>query len=173
MQRSYRAERYLGWLERIREAIPGIAVSTDLIVGFPGETEEDFGATLDVVREAQFDQAYTFQYSPRPGTPAAGFADPVPKEVVQERFDRLVELQERISLERNRELVGRTVEILVEGAGRKGGTQGRTRTNKLVHLPEPVEPGTFFDVRVGSAHPHHLTGEPVAATERAPEAAAV
>src|SRR5213076_1340949 len=107
MQRSYRSGRYLSWVRRIREAIPGIAFSTDIIVGFPGETEEDFEETLRVVELAAFDSAYTFQYSPRPGTRAAGFEDQVPKQVVQERFDRLVALQERISLERNREYVGR------------------------------------------------------------------
>src|SRR5947207_9214221 len=116
MQRSYRSERYLSWVARIREAIPGIAFSTDVIVGFPGETEEDFGETLRVVEAARFDQAYTFQYSPRPGTPAGTHPDQVPKDVVRERFDRLVALQERISLERNAAVVGETVEILVEGA---------------------------------------------------------
>src|SRR5947208_3558604 len=116
MQRSYRSERYLSWIDRIRAAIPGIAFSTDVIVGFPGETEEDFRETLRVVETARFDQAYTFQYSPRPGTTAAGFEERVPKPVVQERFDRLVLVQERISLERNAELVGETLEVLGEGA---------------------------------------------------------
>jgi tRNA-2-methylthio-N6-dimethylallyladenosine synthase len=161
MKRSYRSERYLAWLRRIREAVPHIAVSTDIIVGFPGETEEDFAGTLRVVEEARFDSAYTFQYSPRPGTPAAGFDDQVPAEVVRERFDRLVALQERISLERNRALVGQRVEVLVEGTGRKGGVQGRTRTNKVVHYPGEADPGTFLDVLVEGAHPHHLSGRPV------------
>jgi tRNA-2-methylthio-N6-dimethylallyladenosine synthase len=161
MRRSYRSARYLEWLRRIREAIPDIAVTTDIIVGFPGETEEDFRGTLRVVEEARFDAAYTFQYSPRAGTEAAVYDDQVPKEVVQERFDRLVELQERISLERNRTLEGRTVEILVEGAGRKGGAQGRTRTNKVVNFAGPAEAGRFLDVRILRAHPHHLTGEAV------------
>jgi tRNA-2-methylthio-N6-dimethylallyladenosine synthase len=159
MQRSYRRERYLGWLERIRAAIPGIAVSTDVIVGFPGETEEDFLDTLDVVRRARFDQAYTFQYSPRPGTRAATMPDQLPKEVVQERFDRLVELQQEISLARMREQVGATVELLVEGIGRKGRAQGRTRTNRVVHLDGDHAPGMFLDVRIVAAHPHHLDGE--------------
>jgi tRNA-2-methylthio-N6-dimethylallyladenosine synthase len=163
MQRSYRSDRYLEWVRRIRDAIPGIAFSTDVIVGFPGETEEDFQGTLRVMAEARFDQAYTFQYSPRPGTKAAGFDDQIPKAVVQERFDRLVALQERISLERNEELVGDTVEVLVEGQGRKGGTQGRTRTNKLVHFDGDHEAGTFTDVRIHAAHPHHLDGAPVPA----------
>jgi tRNA-2-methylthio-N6-dimethylallyladenosine synthase len=160
MNRSYRSERYLSWVRRIREAIPGIAFSTDIIVGFPGETEPDFAETLRVVEQARFDSAYTFQYSPRPGTRAAAFEDQVPKEVVQERFDRLVELQERISLERNGEYVGRAVEVLVEGRGRKGRIQGRTRTNKIVHFEGDHSPGEFVDVAVTAAHPHHLSGEP-------------
>jgi tRNA-2-methylthio-N6-dimethylallyladenosine synthase len=162
MNRSYRRERYLSWVKRIRDAIPGIAFSTDIIVGFPGETEQDFMETLEVVEEAGFDSAYTFQYSPRPGTRAASFPDQVPKEVVQERFDRLVALQEGISLERNREYEGRLVEVLVEGRGRKGGVQGRTRTNKIVHFPGSCEAGEFVNVRIGSAHPHHLSARPVA-----------
>ncbi len=163
MRRSYRRERYLAWLEEIRARIPGIAVTTDIIVGFPGETEEDFRATLEVVERARFDQAFMFQYSPRPGTPAATMPDQVPKAVVQERFERLVALQGSISLEIMREHVGRTVEVLVEGTGRKGGVQGRTRTNKVVHLAGALEPGTFVEARIVSAHPHHLLGEPVAA----------
>jgi tRNA-2-methylthio-N6-dimethylallyladenosine synthase len=166
MRRSYRRERYLGWLEAIRSAIPDIAVSTDIIVGFPGETEEDFADTLDVVERARFDSAYTFQYSPRPGTRAATMPDQVPKEVVQERFDRLVALQASISLAKAEAVVGSEVEVLVEGVGRKGNsTQSRSRTNRIVHLPEPLAPGTFVPVRVTGAAPHHLTGEvvPVAA----------
>jgi tRNA-2-methylthio-N6-dimethylallyladenosine synthase len=162
MRRSYRSARYLGWLDRIRDAVPEVAVTTDIIVGFPGETEEDFRGTLRVVEAARFDAAYTFQYSPRAGTEAAGYGEQVPKEIVQDRFDRLVEVQERISLERNRLLEGRTVEVLVEGTGRKGGAQGRTRTNKVVNLEAAgTGPGDFVDVRITRAHPHHLTGEPV------------
>jgi tRNA-2-methylthio-N6-dimethylallyladenosine synthase len=164
MRRSYRRERYLGWLDRIRDVIPGIAVSTDIIVGFPGETEEDFEETLDVVDRAGFDSAYTFQYSPRPGTRAASMPDQVAKEVVQERFDRLVALQERISLDRARAQVGVEVEVLVEGAGRRGtSTQSRTRTNRIVHLAEPLEPGTFVRARITGAAAHHLSGEVVPA----------
>jgi tRNA-2-methylthio-N6-dimethylallyladenosine synthase len=159
MQRSYRRERYLGWLDRIRAAIPDIAVSTDIIVGFPGETDADFEDTLDVVRRARFDQAYTFQYSPRPGTRAATMEDQLPKAVVQERFERLVALQEAIALDRMRAQVGTTAEVLVEGLGRKGRAQGRTRTNRVVHLDGDHGPGTFVDVRIVGAHPHHLDGE--------------
>ncbi|HYG71439.1 MAG TPA: tRNA (N6-isopentenyl adenosine(37)-C2)-methylthiotransferase MiaB [Actinomycetota bacterium] len=167
MKRSYRRERYLGWLDRIRAAIPDIAVSTDIIVGFPGESEQDFEATLDLVRRARFDQAYTFQYSPRPGTRAATMDDQVPKELVQERFDRLVAAQEEISLERMRAQVGATVEVLIEGTGRKGNAQGRTRTNRVVHLPGAYAVGTFVDATIVGAHPHHLDGAPVTARERA------
>jgi tRNA-2-methylthio-N6-dimethylallyladenosine synthase len=159
MQRSYRRERYLDWLGRIRAAIPGIAVSTDLIVGFPGETEQDFEGTLDLVRRAEFDQAFTFQYSPRPGTRAGTMDDQVPKPVVQERFDRLVPLQEAIALERMRAQVGSTAEVLVEGTGRKGRVQGRTRTNRVVHLDGEHTAGNFLDARIVAAHPHHLDGE--------------
>jgi tRNA-2-methylthio-N6-dimethylallyladenosine synthase len=161
MRRSYRAGRYLEWLDRIRAAIPDVAVSTDVIVGFPGETEEDFVQTLGVVEAARFDSAYTFQYSPRAGTVAAGFDDQLTKEVVQERFDRLVALQEGISLERNRAYEGRAVEVLVEGPGRKGGVQGRTRTNKVVNLPEGHRAGEFVTATVTRAHPHHLSGRVV------------
>jgi tRNA-2-methylthio-N6-dimethylallyladenosine synthase len=163
MRRSYRSERYLSWLERIRAGVPGVAVTTDVIVGFPGETEADFADTLEVVRRARFDAAFTFQYSPRPGTVAATLDEQVPKEVVQERFERLVALQERISLQRNQELVGRVEELLIEGDGRKGNLRGRTRTNKLVHVSGDLPVGAFTHARVTSAAPHHLTGELVTA----------
>jgi tRNA-2-methylthio-N6-dimethylallyladenosine synthase len=164
MRRSYRRERYLDWLTRIRGAIPDIAVSTDIIVGFPGETEDDFLATLDLVERARFDSAYTFRYSPRPGTRAATMPDQVPADIVQERFERLVELQSRITFERNAAQVGTVAEVLVEGAGKKGGsTQARTRTNRIVHLVEPLDAGTFVDARITEAAPHHLLGEAVRA----------
>jgi tRNA-2-methylthio-N6-dimethylallyladenosine synthase len=169
MQRSYRRDRYLGWLDRIRTAIDGIAVSTDIIVGFPGETEQDFEQTLEVVADARFDSAYMFQYSPRPGTRAASFEEQVPKPVVQERFDRLVALQERISTDRAAAAVGETYEVLVEGGDRKGrSTQSRTRTNRIVHIAEALEPGTFAQARIVAAAPHHLTGELVPARVGAP-----
>jgi tRNA-2-methylthio-N6-dimethylallyladenosine synthase len=162
MQRSYRRERYLGWLDAIRAAIPDVAVSTDIIVGFPGETEDDFAQTLDVVGRARFDSAYTFQYSPRPGTRAASMLDQIPKEVVQERFDRLVVLQGAISLEKAQAQVGTEREVLVEGTGsRRSSTQARTRTNRIVHLSEPIDPGTFVTARITDAASHHLTGEVV------------
>jgi tRNA-2-methylthio-N6-dimethylallyladenosine synthase len=158
MRRSYRAERYLAWLSRIRAGVPGVAVTTDVIVGFPGETNDDFEQTMRVVEAARFDAAFTFQYSPRPGTAAVALDGGVPKSVVQERFDRLVELQERVSQERNAALIGREVEVLIEGEGRKGNLKGRTRTNKLVHMPGQIPPGAFATVTITEAHPHHLGG---------------
>jgi tRNA-2-methylthio-N6-dimethylallyladenosine synthase len=165
MRRGYRRRRYLELLGKLRAAIPGLAFSTDIIVGFPGETEEDFAATLDLVEAARFDSAYTFQYSPRPGTEAATMPDQVPPEVVRERFARLVELQERISLERNQALVGTQVELLVETAASKTDptrSSGRTRTNKLCHFPasDGVAPGDLVTVEVTQAAPHHLLGGP-------------
>ncbi|HTG46472.1 MAG TPA: tRNA (N6-isopentenyl adenosine(37)-C2)-methylthiotransferase MiaB [Actinomycetota bacterium] len=159
MRRSYRRERYLRWLEEIRAAIPGIAVSTDIIVGFPGETEDDFGETLDVVERARFDAAYTFQYSARAGTRAASMDGQLAKDVVQERFDRLVRTQSQITAAGNRAQVGRRLELLIEGAGKRNGTtQGRTRTNRVVHLTEALPPGTFVDAEITGAGPHHLLG---------------
>jgi tRNA-2-methylthio-N6-dimethylallyladenosine synthase len=168
MQRSYRSDRYLDWLRRIRLAVPGIAVTTDIIVGFPGETEEDFEATLRVTESARFDAAFTFQYSPRPGTAAATHDEQVSKGVVQERFDRLVALQELISLEKNRQLVHSRVEVLVEGPGRKRGLAGRTRTNKLVHMDGSLQAGEFTDVVIREAHPHHLNGDVAAVAGLSP-----
>jgi tRNA-2-methylthio-N6-dimethylallyladenosine synthase len=119
MRRSYRQDRYLGIIERVRAAMPHAAITTDIIVGFPGETEADFQATLDVVREARFASAFTFQYSKRPGTPAADMADQIPHDVVQERYVRLLEVVEETAWAENRTLVGTTVEILVaSGEGR-------------------------------------------------------
>ncbi|MFD0852309.1 MiaB/RimO family radical SAM methylthiotransferase, partial [Actinomadura adrarensis] len=126
MRRSYRQERFLGIIEKVRAAIPDAAITTDIIVGFPGETEEDFEQTLHVVREARFAGAFTFQYSKRPGTPAATMDGQIPKEVVQERYERLVALQEEISWEENKKQLGRTLEVLVaEGEGRKDGATRR------------------------------------------------
>ncbi|WP_155855298.1 tRNA (N6-isopentenyl adenosine(37)-C2)-methylthiotransferase MiaB [Actinotalea ferrariae] len=143
MRRSYRSDRFLGILDRVRAAMPDAAITTDVIVGFPGETEEDFAETLRVVEAARFTSAFTFQYSPRPGTAAADLPDQLPKAVVQERYERLVALQERISAEENAAQVGRTVEVLVsEGEGRKDGATrrvtGRAADNRLVHLAEPA-----------------------------------
>src|SRR5437660_3472001 len=168
MKRSYSRERYLEKIRMARRLIPGLAITTDIIVGFPGETEEDFAETLSLVEEVGYDAAYTFQYSPRPGTVAGARADQLPKPVVQERFDRLLAAQERISLERNRAQVGARTEVLVEGPSKKepGKATGRTRTNKLVHFPNPdgsLLEGAFAEVRVTGAAPHHLDGELIGA----------
>jgi tRNA-2-methylthio-N6-dimethylallyladenosine synthase len=166
MRRSYRADRYLGILDRVRAAMPHAAITTDLIVGFPGETEEDFAATLDVVRQARFAAAFTFQYSKRPGTPAADLDGQVPKAVVQERYDRLIELQEQISWEGNQALIGQTVELLVAtGEGRKDSATarmtGRARDGRLVHFTadKPVRPGDIITTAVTGAAPHHLIAD--------------
>ncbi|MFK5634527.1 tRNA (N6-isopentenyl adenosine(37)-C2)-methylthiotransferase MiaB [Ornithinimicrobium sp. LYQ103] len=169
MRRSYRSERFLGIIDRVREQIPDAAITTDIIVGFPGETEEDFRATLDVVRASRFSSAFTFQYSVRPGTPAATMEDQVPKEVVQERFERLLVLQEEVSWAGNRELEGRQVEVLVApGEGRKDAEtrrlSGRARDNRLVHFAVPVgadrpRPGDVVTVAVTYGAPHHLVAD--------------
>lgn len=175
MRRSYRADRYLGIIERVRAAMPHAAITTDLIVGFPGETEEDFAATLDVVRQARFAAAFTFQYSKRPGTPAADLAEQVPKAVVQERYDRLIELQEQISLEENRTQIGRTVELLVAtGEGRKDNLtarmSGRARDGRLVHFTAdretPARPGDIVTATVTDAAPHYLIADAGILTHR-------
>jgi tRNA-2-methylthio-N6-dimethylallyladenosine synthase len=172
MRRSYRQERYLGILSRVRAAMPDAAVTTDIIVGFPGETDEDFEATLDTVREARFAGAFTFQYSPRPGTPAAEMDDQVPKAVVQERYERLVALQDDIAWAENRAQVGRVVEVLVaEGEGRKdagtGRRSGRARDGRLVHVDVSsldrdgmsVRPGDIVQAEITYAAPHHLVAD--------------
>lgn len=169
MRRSYRSEKFLGILDRVRAKLPDAAISTDIIVGFPGETEADFQETLRVVEASRFASAFTFQYSIRPGTPAATMADQIPKEVVQERYDRLIALQERISLEENEKLVGREVELLVaDGEGRKDADthrlSGRARDSRLVHFELPVgsevpRPGDMATVRVTKAAPHYLLAD--------------
>ena len=167
MRRSYRAERYLGIIEKVRAAIPHAAITTDIIVGFPGETEEDFAATLDVVERARFASAFTFQYSKRPGTPAAELDGQVPKDVVAERYRRLIELQERISLEENTAQIGRTVELLVAtGEGRKDAStarmSGRARDGRLVHFDPAgfdIRPGDVVTTTVTGAAPHHLIAD--------------
>ncbi|WP_083042544.1 tRNA (N6-isopentenyl adenosine(37)-C2)-methylthiotransferase MiaB [Mycolicibacterium elephantis] len=175
MRRSYRAERFLGIIDRVRAAIPHAAITTDIIVGFPGETEEDFQATLDVVAQARFASAFTFQYSKRPGTPAAQFADQIPKSVVSERYQRLIELQEKISWEENQAQVGRSVEVLVAtGEGRKDAStarmSGRARDGRLVHFHPAgyeIRPGDVVTTTVTGAAPHHLIADaPISAHRR-------
>lgn len=170
MRRSYRSDRFLRILDEVRDRIPHAAISTDVIVGFPGETEEDFQATLDVVAASRFANAFTFQYSIRPGTPAADLPDQLPKAVVQERYERLVALQEQVSWDENLTQVGRTVEVLVAtGEGRKDGAtariSGRARDNRLVHVALPSDlldaprPGDVVEVDVTYAAPHHLVAD--------------
>jgi tRNA-2-methylthio-N6-dimethylallyladenosine synthase len=184
MRRSYRSSRYLGIIERVRAAIPHAAITTDIIVGFPGETEADFEETLRVVREARFSSAFTFQYSKRPGTPAADMPDQVDPAVVTERYQRLVELVNQIAWEENQAQVGRTVELLVaEGEGRKDGEthrmSGRAPDNRLVHFAPPgaehghsepsaevVRPGDMVTAEITYAAPHHLVADRVLGVRR-------
>jgi tRNA-2-methylthio-N6-dimethylallyladenosine synthase len=176
MRRSYRAERYLGIIERVRAAMPEAAITTDIIVGFPGETEDDFQGTLDVVRASRFTSAFTFQYSPRPGTPAATMDDQIPKAVVQDRYQRLTALVEEIAWEESKRFVGREVEVLVaEGEGRKDGAtarlSGRAADNRLVHVArEPAigepRPGDLVIAEVTYAAPHHLVADRMTALRR-------
>ncbi len=169
MRRSYRQEKYLGILDRVRQAMPDAAITTDIIVGFPGETEEDFAETLDVVRRARFASAFTFQYSRRPGTPAADLPE-LPKEVVQERYMRLAAAVEETAWAENQRLEGRTVELLVSDHSAAGGRKdhetqrltGRARDNRLVHFTpggHDVRPGDLVEVTVTHAAPHHLVSD--------------
>jgi tRNA-2-methylthio-N6-dimethylallyladenosine synthase len=170
MRRSYRSERYLGIIEKVRTAMPEAAITTDIIVGFPGETEQDFQATLDVVAAARFASAFTFQYSIRPGTPAATMEGQVPKEVVQERYDRLVELVGEIAMAENLKQVGRQVEVMfADGEGRKDSVthrmSGRARDNRLVHISVPEDParrprpGDIAQLIITYAAPHYLNAD--------------
>ena len=164
MHRGYNIARYREKLALARREIPGLSVSTDIIVGFPGETEEDFASTLALMAEERFDQAFMFIFSPRPGTRAAEMVDRfVPHEIIQDRFDRLVALQNQISLELNLAMVGQVVEVLAEGPSRKDKEVATTRSRggKVVHVPGRYLPGTFLDVLVAAAAPHHLIGLPV------------
>ncbi|MDQ0645262.1 tRNA (N6-isopentenyl adenosine(37)-C2)-methylthiotransferase MiaB [Microbacterium murale] len=169
MRRSYRSSKFLGILDRVRDRMPYAAISTDIIVGFPGETDEDFEDTMRVVEQARFANAFTFQYSIREGTPAATMEDQVPKEVVQERYNRLLALQERISLEENQKQVGREVDVLVSvGEGKKDAEThrltGRAEDNRLVHFEvtegsEIPRPGDVVTVKITHGAPFHLLAD--------------
>jgi tRNA-2-methylthio-N6-dimethylallyladenosine synthase len=165
MHRGYTAERYLARLDAARSAIPDLAVTTDLIVAFPGETDADFERTLEVVDAARYDAAYTFVFSPRPGTPAAEMTDQfVPADVARARMDRLVEVVERHALAKHEARVGRVEDVVVEGPSKKDADvwSGRTRQNKLVHFAPgdvTLRPGDAADVAVTSAAPHWLRGD--------------
>jgi tRNA-2-methylthio-N6-dimethylallyladenosine synthase len=171
MHRGYTAERYLAKLAAARLAVPDLAISTDIIVGFPGETEDDFVRTLEVVAEAEYDSAYTFLFSPRPGTEAFEMADRfVATDVAAERFERLRVVVERSALGRHQARTGRVEEVRVEGPSRKDPDvlAGRTRQNKLVHFAsgQPLTAGTFAEVVITGAAPHHLRGDLRAVTAR-------
>ncbi len=176
MRRGYTAERYLQRLADARAAIPDLAVTTDVIVGFPGESDDDFDRTLEVVAEAGYDGAYTFIFSPRAGTRAAEMVEAfVPEEVIAARFERLKDVVDRSAQRRNEARVGRIEETVVEGTSRRdpGVLSGRTRQGKLVHFdggPVPPQPGTYQSVLVASAGPHHLAGEIVSREAVAPSA---
>ena len=172
MRRSYRSERFLGILGRVREAMPEAAITTDIIVGFPGETEADFLETMRVVEESRFSAAFTFQYSIRPGTPAATMPDQIPKPVVQERYERLVELVDRVAWGENKRLEGTEVEVMfATGEGRKDAEtnrmSGRAKDNRLVHVAvgdDPASrprPGDIGTATITYAAPHHLNSDEV------------
>jgi tRNA-2-methylthio-N6-dimethylallyladenosine synthase len=162
MKRAYSRERYLEKAAMARDIVPGLALTTDIIVGFPGESDAEFEETMSLVQEVRFDAAYTFQYSRRPGTVASDMREQVDKSVVQERFERLVAAQARISLERNEGLVGETVELTVErveSKSRRERATGRTRTNKLVHVPsDELAAGDAVSARIIEARTHYLIG---------------
>lgn len=166
MNRHYTQASYLALVERLRGAVPDIALTTDLIVGFPGETEQDFDETMEVVAHAGYDQAFTFIYSPRAGTPAAKMADQVPKDVIQPRFDRLVTAIQASALDANQSLLGTEQRVLIEGVSKRdaGMLTGRTTHNKVVHVPVPTGAdatglaGTFVTVRIEDAQTWFLMG---------------
>jgi len=164
MHRGYTADRYLRRLADARAAIADLAISTDIIVGFPGESDDDFAATLEVAATARFDDAFTFMFSPRPGTEAAELTDRyVDPAVVGERFDRLRVVVERSALAGNAARIGRTEEVLVEGPSKRNPDvlSGRTRQHRLVHFaaPAPLRPGAYATVEITGAAPHHLTAD--------------
>jgi tRNA-2-methylthio-N6-dimethylallyladenosine synthase len=160
MRRTYSRERYLRLVEELRAAIPDLALTTDLIVGFPGETEQDFEETLTVVEEVGYDGAFTFVYSPRQGTEAAAMPDQVPEEIKRERIERLVDAVQRVAAARNRERVGRIEEVLVEGPSRTDPSvlRGRTRRNTTVNFTGSAAAGELVDVRIEDASSATLRG---------------
>jgi tRNA-2-methylthio-N6-dimethylallyladenosine synthase len=160
MRRTYDRERYLRLVDRLRAAIPDLALGTDIIVGFPGETEEDFTETLEVVEEVRYESAFTFIFSPRSGTEAAGMTDQVSDDVKHERLERLVDTVQRVGAERNAERVGRIEEVLVEGPSRTDATllRGRTRRNATVNFTGSAQPGELVDVLVEHSTSTSLRG---------------
>jgi tRNA-2-methylthio-N6-dimethylallyladenosine synthase len=160
MRRTYDRERYLRLVATLRDAIPDLALGTDVIVGFPGETEADFRETLAVVEEVRYDSAFTFVYSPRHGTEAAGLPDQVPDDVKRDRIERLVDVVQRIAAGRNSERVGRVEEVLVEGRSRTddGLLRGRTRRNTTVNFAGDAQPGELVEVEIAAATSTTLRG---------------
>jgi tRNA-2-methylthio-N6-dimethylallyladenosine synthase len=160
MRRTYDRERYLALVDKLRDAIPGLALGSDVIVGFPGETEDDFRQTLEVVEEVRYDSAYTFIYSPRRGTEAAELPDQIADEVKHERLERLVEVVQRIAAERNAERIGGVEEVLVEGSSRTDAKllRGRTRGNIMVNFTGAAAPGELVDVEIAGATSTTLRG---------------
>jgi tRNA-2-methylthio-N6-dimethylallyladenosine synthase len=165
MRRTYSRERYLRLVAELRAAIPDLALTTDIIVGFPGETEDDFRETLEVVEEVGFDSAFTFVYSPRAGTEAAGMPDQIPGDVKRERIERLVEVVQRVAAERNASRVGLVEEVLVEGPSRTepGVLRGRTRRNTTVNFGGDAAPGDLVPVAIESSTSTTLAGTRLAA----------
>jgi tRNA-2-methylthio-N6-dimethylallyladenosine synthase len=165
MRRTYSRERYLRLVDGLRAAIPDLALTTDIIVGFPGETDRDFEETLEVAEEVGYDGAFTFVYSPRHGTEAASMPDQIPEQVKRERIERLVELVQRVAASRNGERVGRVEEVLVEGPSRTDPTllRGRTRRNVTVNFAGRSAPGELVDVRIEGATSTTLKGTELAA----------
>jgi len=164
MRRGYTRSRYTAKIAYLRRAVPGIAFSTDLIVGFPGETDGDFSETLSLIREVEYDQVYAFSYSPRPGTPAADMDGAVPEPVKGARLQALLGLQETIQSRRNTALIGREFDVLVDGESRMDSRllKGRTTCNRIVHFAAPgTALGSLVGVRITRAHAHSLTGEPL------------
>jgi tRNA-2-methylthio-N6-dimethylallyladenosine synthase len=161
MKRPYTKERYLDRVAQIREHVPDVALTTDIIVGFPGETEDDFKETLEVVERVRFDSAFTFIFSPRRGTEAAGLPGQLPHAIKRERMERLVELVQRNAAERAQRFVGRTMEVLVEGESRTDPSRlrGRTRHNKTVNFSGVAQPGELTEVEIASATSTTLAGE--------------
>jgi tRNA-2-methylthio-N6-dimethylallyladenosine synthase len=164
MKRRYDSQYYVRTVERIRQLVPDAAISSDFIVGFPGETEEDFVSTLDLVRRVRFANVFAFLYSPRPGTASArwGSETAVPPEVASQRLQRLLALQEELQAQRNRDLVGTLFEVLIEGHDRQGQGRGRTPCNRIVHIPDEtrdLSPGRYVSVRITKGLPNSLVGE--------------
>jgi tRNA-2-methylthio-N6-dimethylallyladenosine synthase len=165
MRRTYSRERYLRLVDDLRAAIPDLALTTDIIVGFPGETERDFEETLEVVEEVRYDSAFTFVYSPRAGTEAASLPDQIPDEVKRDRIERLVDVVQRVAGDRNRERIGRVEEVLVEGRSRTDSSllRGRTRRNTTVNFSGSAAPGELARVDIQDATSTTLRGVELAA----------